>query len=296
MNSRQIECFLVTAKLLNFTKAAETLYLPQPAVSRYISSLEKELGAELFLRENNRKVMLSDAGKVYFNLFQRFSSEFSSAKKHLADSASALRLGYNTGWNLSAFLPDIVRKCQEVQPDFHLSFECLGFQGLVSALEDRKLDAILTTEDYLEKEADVEGRRVTSIRRTIIFSDLLRDAQHLSDPGDFYDYDFFIVDDPKLSEQYEEIERVFRPYQFFPRFITVPNLETVIAHVENGLGVTILDGWFQNIHSPGMRHVDLDEFLPISLGWRKHTNDPTLTLLLDAMLEYFRHTQEEQKE
>ena len=56
---------------MNFTRAAENLLLPQPAVSRYISALEKELGAQLFLRENSRKVALTEAGKAYYNLFQR---------------------------------------------------------------------------------------------------------------------------------------------------------------------------------------------------------------------------------
>ena len=71
MNDRQIECFLEAGRLLNFTRAAENLLLPQPAVSRYISALENELGVQLFLRENSRKVVLTEAGKAYYNLFQR---------------------------------------------------------------------------------------------------------------------------------------------------------------------------------------------------------------------------------
>ena len=70
MNHRQIECFLETGKHLNFTKAAQNLYLPQPAVSRYISALENELGVALFQRENSRHISLTDEGILYFNFFQ----------------------------------------------------------------------------------------------------------------------------------------------------------------------------------------------------------------------------------
>ena len=62
MNDKQIECFLETGKHLSFTKAAQNLYLPQPAVSRYIAALEQELGVTLFVRENSRNISLSDEG------------------------------------------------------------------------------------------------------------------------------------------------------------------------------------------------------------------------------------------
>ena len=59
MNDRQIKAFLEAARLLNFTKAAEKLYVPQSQVSRAIAALEKELGTVLFERENSRSITLS---------------------------------------------------------------------------------------------------------------------------------------------------------------------------------------------------------------------------------------------
>lgn len=63
MNDRQIKAFLEAARLLNFTKAAEKLYVPQSQVSRAIAALEKELGTVLFERENSRSITLSPAGR-----------------------------------------------------------------------------------------------------------------------------------------------------------------------------------------------------------------------------------------
>lgn len=44
MNQRQIESFLAVAETGNFTRAAERLYISQPAVSKQVLSLEEELG------------------------------------------------------------------------------------------------------------------------------------------------------------------------------------------------------------------------------------------------------------
>lgn len=50
MALKQLEYFMVTCEKGSFNKAAECLYTTQPNVSKVISSLEKELGRELFER------------------------------------------------------------------------------------------------------------------------------------------------------------------------------------------------------------------------------------------------------
>lgn len=65
MNSRQVECFLQVATLLNFRKAAETLFISQPAVTHQIRSLEQELNLLLFTREH-RKITLTTAGESLY--------------------------------------------------------------------------------------------------------------------------------------------------------------------------------------------------------------------------------------
>ena len=44
MTFTQLRCFIEVARQLNFARAAETLYISQPAVSRQIHALENELG------------------------------------------------------------------------------------------------------------------------------------------------------------------------------------------------------------------------------------------------------------
>lgn len=63
MDTEQIRDFLTVARYKNFSKAAEALYIGQPALSRRISALERQLGVQLFLR-SNKAVELTPAGVI----------------------------------------------------------------------------------------------------------------------------------------------------------------------------------------------------------------------------------------
>lgn len=283
MTDRQIMCFLEVAQEMNFTKAAEKLFLPQPAVSRYIASLEKELGSTLFGREGSRKISLTEHGKIYFHMFQRFAQEYADTRELLSVPLHTLHFGYNIGWNISSFLPDVIAQCRADYPDFSISIQCLGFHDLLSGLVDGTLDAILTLGNYPENHPDVKQELITSIQRIIIYSERLFPNQKVQSPSDFYACDFFLDDDLRIQQLSQQIEEVFKPYHFVPRLKTVANMETVIASVENGLGVALLDVWGQNINNPGLRYVEMDSKHPICLAWKKNNAQAAVRILKDAL-------------
>lgn len=279
--------FFRSGKRLNFTKAAENLYLPQPAVSRYIASLEDELETKLFIRENSRKVALSDDGKTYFNMFLRFQKEFQNTTELLKSPKPVFRFGYNIGWNISSFLPTVLQKCREKHPELTITINCFGFQELLDSLLNHKLDAILTLENYPEEHSSVDQERITTIRQVIIYAENLLPQGIAQSPADFYNYDFFIVDDPRIQQLYQRITDQCKPYHFVPKLKTVSNMETVIASVENHLGVAMLDEWGQNINTPGMRYIDMDSRHPVCLAWNTHTNTTAVQILKAELLHHF---------
>ena len=75
MTLNQLECFMVLAQRLNFTQAADDLFMAQPALSRLISALEKELNLQLFYR-NSRSVALTPAGTVFFKKCPKILDEY----------------------------------------------------------------------------------------------------------------------------------------------------------------------------------------------------------------------------
>lgn len=61
---------IVLAKHKNYTRAAEELYLTQPALSKHIDLMEKELGTRL-VRRNTHQVELTEDGQEAVKAFQK---------------------------------------------------------------------------------------------------------------------------------------------------------------------------------------------------------------------------------
>ena len=61
MNSRQLEYFLAVAREGSISKAAESLCMTQPPLSRQLKDLERELGKQLLIR-GSKKITLTEEG------------------------------------------------------------------------------------------------------------------------------------------------------------------------------------------------------------------------------------------
>jgi DNA-binding transcriptional LysR family regulator len=70
MELRNVEAFVETARQGNITRAAQSLFITQPALTIRLKSLEAELGDKLLARENTG-VLLTDAGKAFLPHAQR---------------------------------------------------------------------------------------------------------------------------------------------------------------------------------------------------------------------------------
>ncbi len=84
LNLERYRVFYHTAKELSFSKAAEGLFISQPAVSQTIKLLEEELGGQLFLR-TSRGVQLTREGEVLFKYIEQAFKLIETGEQKLAD-------------------------------------------------------------------------------------------------------------------------------------------------------------------------------------------------------------------
>lgn len=93
MNFRNLNCFVAVVEQGSFTRAAEKLNMPQSSVSRYVMSLEEELGVKL-LRRGAKCVQPTDAGVMLYNRAKDILSMLEDTKLRftLGDS-NRMRLG-----------------------------------------------------------------------------------------------------------------------------------------------------------------------------------------------------------
>src|SRR4029078_5207953 len=89
----QVQGFIEVARTGNVSRAAEALYVTQPALTARIQALEKELG-EILFRRTGRGVRLTDAGRVFLPNAERAVQAIDDGRQALTDlrSASAGRL------------------------------------------------------------------------------------------------------------------------------------------------------------------------------------------------------------
>jgi DNA-binding transcriptional LysR family regulator len=121
---------VVLAEELNFTRAAERLYIAQPALSRSIKQLEDYVGVTLFQR-NSRRVELTEAGRSFVYEAKRavYHSEkaIAAAKTYERTIRDHLTVGYSSFVDL-----DVIAALRDVLPA-ELSGMSIKFEGASSA-------------------------------------------------------------------------------------------------------------------------------------------------------------------
>lgn len=123
MDLRQIKAFVEVAKTLNFTRAAESLCVAQPAVSMTISKLEEELDLTLFNRQG-RHVSLTTEGEVFLRHAKRILENISSAETEMNElkelSSGEVRMGVPPMMS-SYYFPRVIRDFRAEYPYLQLS-------------------------------------------------------------------------------------------------------------------------------------------------------------------------------
>jgi len=110
MKVQRLRYFLALSEQRHFGRAAQKLHITQPTMSQQIMMLEKELGVQLFFR-NNRNISLTEAGRSLERNAKRIMSLVEFARGDLNEAAQGehgiLSLGY-VGFAMDGVLPAII--------------------------------------------------------------------------------------------------------------------------------------------------------------------------------------------
>ncbi len=141
MDISKITYFLTAAKLCNFTKASAACHIGQTTMSKYIASLEKELGFPLFER-NHKDTRLTAKGKIFYRRMTAIHEDYEALLSELTKApAQGLRLGMALQEYLS--IP-LLQDFQAAHPEHPLYFSFQSEKALWKDLSENKLDAIIS--------------------------------------------------------------------------------------------------------------------------------------------------------
>lgn len=143
MNTQQLNAFVQVADNLSFVRAAEALHLSQPAVTHQITSLENELGTQLFER-TKRTVRLTSAGVYFYEDAQELLHRSSFAKYKLQNYVSARITHLNIGCGSFdlAVLTRLLRAFSEQVPQVHPTLRTLPHNSLVNRFYYDEIDVL----------------------------------------------------------------------------------------------------------------------------------------------------------
>jgi len=139
---RHMKCFVAVAEELSFRRAANRLHIAQPALSRTIKQLEERLDAVL-LERNNRRVSLTETGKLFLEGCQRTlaSAEqvISDLKKSEMGEIGDLQIGH-TELAINGSMPTILMEFRQMFPRIRPSFGHMVTSRQLEALSEGDID------------------------------------------------------------------------------------------------------------------------------------------------------------
>ena len=142
MNEKDYVYFREVAKCLNYTKAAENLYISQPALTKRIGDIERKLGITLFYRTKH-SVTLTPAGRILLDGYPKITTSF----QNLMDKAKLANEGKNrNNQNRSAGRPEFdedlvyeLKRFKEKYPNIEVMIACHPYNQLLKMLRLAKL-------------------------------------------------------------------------------------------------------------------------------------------------------------
>jgi len=289
MNTTQIRCFLSLADTMNFTKAAARLYMSQPGLSRQISSLERELNTQLFIRSQKGVAMTPAGALLAKELSQLHESQQQLIKKVQTVGqgyTGELRLGLLEGQWMGAELTEVFRAFMKKHPNIDLRISKGSFSELRRLLQEGLIDAAFTIRfelddmDGVDYEVYDPDTAVFALSRhlplgqkeEISVDDLLKETILMISPED-------------CRAGFEQSMAHFRSVGGQLSIRQAPNLATMMLWIELGLGVGVIHHRSSIAGSPDIRLVH-----EIPLGdastcivWRKENSNPAITYFLDLV-------------
>jgi len=243
MADRRLHVFYTVARLLSFTKAAETLHMTQPAVTFQVRQLEEHFNTRLFDRTHNR-ISLTEAGqKVYEyaeRIFQLYNEMENSVRELTGDISGVLILGASTTiaeYMLPALLGDFKAK----YPDVNLRLKVSNTDGIVSMVEHNVIDLGVVEAPVTNKNLAVDVCRTDRLVAIVPPGHPL--AQHAKVPlSTIVEYPYICREEGSGTR--EVVLDYLREAGIDPAQLNIimelGSLEALKGAVESGIGVSIV--------------------------------------------------------
>lgn len=293
MTTQELKCFLCVAERLNFSKAAEELYLTPPTVTHHIQKLEEELGAQLFYRDS-KSVRLTAEGEAFYQDAQEIMMRTEDALAHLKDmkaqKQSMIRIGCTTAPEV-ALLEKSLTLCRERLPTADPRILISDFSSLLRLLKEQHLDLLLGSRDMI---GSVESCCFTPLFSCASYAVFRKDSPIPSQTGevslkDLEPFPLLVLrhkNVPMLPN--DRIEQFLNERHPFKRTVRQSDSLAVLTLARSGYGVGILPQYaLSNQDRADLICLKIKESSTIDYGliWQKDVQSPIVKEFISILCE-----------
>lgn len=138
----RLKVFYTTASRLSFTKAAEELYISQPAVTKHIKEIESQLNTKLFDRKGT-SIQLTPSGKILYEYAEKIRNIYRDLEFEIAQinhqHKGKLIIGASTTV-AQYIIPEILAKFNAYYKDIKIELLTQNTEGISELLKKGKID------------------------------------------------------------------------------------------------------------------------------------------------------------
>jgi DNA-binding transcriptional LysR family regulator len=159
---QQIEAFLIVSKHLNLSKAAESMFITQSALSKTLQRFEEGVDMQLFIRSNKGLALTSEGKYLYStldSLYGNMNKTIRAAKNISGEDTRTLRLVAPSSFDAAGDFDKLrgyVRAYQCRRPDVVLIESLCDFKELRQAVEFEEADLVFAQDFSLNGIPDIQ--------------------------------------------------------------------------------------------------------------------------------------------
>lgn len=293
MELRHLKYFQAVAEELSFSKAARRLHIAQPALSRAVQELERDVGVNLIDR-NRRSARLTPAGAVLLQetglLLERLDESLRRVRRTAAGEEGELRLGY-IGPPTKHFLGRVLAEYRRRIPRVSVHLEertpervwemvargrlSIGLTRPVLAHETLGLPALVLRQERLC--VALPPNHAWCGRKSVAWRMLAHEP-------------IILLARREGASSHDAILAACRQAKFTPRISHTPSLiGTVLQYVEAGAGLGIVpEGVVSENDRSGIKFVPLapQQTIPLVMVWSKDGDDPSVVAFRALIKEW----------
>lgn len=290
MELRQMRYFVAVAEELHFGRAAERTHVAQPALSKQVRNLERELGVELFDR-SERRVKLTNAGSAFlekaYAVLEGIGEAEAAAVRTARGEVGRLSVGF-TGYTLYGVLPEAVRAFGARFPGVELSMHEGCTRTVSEGLLNGRFDVGLLHPPVAEEAGNALALETVASESLIV---ALPEEHPLSGQAEIPVAD--LADDPFVlcprnngPHHHDAIVAVCRAAGFGPRVANEAGKpQTAIGLVAGGVGVSLVWESMGNLKRPGVAYARLAGPTPrleTAVAWRRGNSSAVVEAFVEV--------------